>query len=157
MKEILRTVRWLIRPSESSSIVLGWQRVSVSTLGLPAQVLGLLPWSAERVEVAVRVTAESGQWLRSFGGRYVESHVRAPREEGAGLLFERVGPLTFGLREVASADGRALELAHEETFLFGLVPLPRSLLALRVTMTAHDDGEGFDLDVRNIQTKYRFR
>ena len=76
----------------------------------------LLPWSAERVEVAVRVTAESGQWLRSFGGRYVESHVRAPREEGAGLFMERVGPLTFGLREVVSSGAGLSNLRTSRLF-----------------------------------------
>lgn len=92
---------------------------------LAARLFGLPPAGAD-VPVTVRVERdEAGEvWRRDFGGRVFASAQCAGRGRWAGLLCERVGPVSVGMALEPGPDG--LRLGIRRWRLLGL-PLPRAL------------------------------
>lgn len=92
---------------------------------LAARLFGFPPPGAD-VPVTVRLEAGgAGEvWRRDFGGRVFASTQFAGRGRWAGLLCERVGPVTVGMALAAGEGG--LHLGIRRWRLLGL-PLPRAL------------------------------
>jgi hypothetical protein len=84
--------------------------------------LARLPEPHSDVEVTIAIDgATSGEvWTRHFGGREMRSSLR----NAAGMLQERLGPITF--KFALSADTHRIDWRLREALLFGLLPLPRA-------------------------------
>ena len=91
---------------------------------LIAAWLNGFPPTGRDVAVSVRFDAQDGceTWTRDFGGRRFASRQYEGRGRGAGLIWERFGPIAFGIAMIVAGDGR-LRLDVRQWRLFG-VPLP---------------------------------
>ncbi|PNS09326.1 DUF4166 domain-containing protein [Solilutibacter silvestris] len=89
---------------------------------LLARIAGLPPTMEDApIEVRFNSTADGEVWRRRFGTAAMQSRLRA----GDGLLVERLGPCTFGIRLVRI--GKELAWTVERARLFGIMQLPATL------------------------------
>jgi len=97
------------------------------------------PPSGRDVPVTVRFEAKDGRetWTRDFAGRKFSSVQYEGRGRGAGLIWERFGPVAFGMAMLVD-DGR-MRLDVRRWTLFG-VPLPGFLRPRGNTFESAEDG-----------------
>jgi len=85
-------------------------------------------------------------WLRCFGGTtFLESvYSRAASAPPDLHEVESVWPLDFRMDFVVESE-RRVRLAQRETTMLGVLPWPRWLVSLDLTLDLHDDDAGWDL------------
>jgi hypothetical protein len=110
--------------------------------GLPALAAAWLngfPPTGRDVPISVRFDAKDGHetWTRDFAGRRFASVQYEGRGSGAGLIWERFGPIAFGIAMIV-ADGR-MRLDVRQWRLFGIA-LPGFLRPRGETFESAEDG-----------------
>ncbi|HWA88622.1 MAG TPA: DUF4166 domain-containing protein [Rhizomicrobium sp.] len=117
-----------------------------SPFALIAAWLNGFPPSGRDVKVTVRFDARDGRetWTRDFDGRSFSSVQYEGRGRGAGLIWERFGPITFGIAMIVES-GR-LRLDVRQWRLFG-VPLPGFLRPRGDTFESVDGTGRFNFHV----------
>ena len=101
----------------------------------------------------IPVAGDRVGWLRSFTGRsFLQSTYKRSQHSAAPLHdIEAVWPLEFTFDMEPDTDHsldpmRVVAPRHVRTSLLGLVPLPTSLVTVKLTMAMHDDEQGWDLE-----------